>query len=199
MCLLSEAYYGDSEMTKSPLLPLPCERKLQRVLTISRVDSIVVIVCASASLAVSLLSENWIFGLFSALALAAGAMERHGHLQLRDGLIEGLQWLTGAQGCLYTVTIGYVFWRWQYFDGAAYWADIPGPAREQITAQMVAAGLNPETDRPLLLQSMNFIICATLFVVSTLYQGGLAFWYSRQRLALAEALENPSTTSAEER
>ncbi len=191
---MSEAYYGDSEMTKSSLPPLVAERKLQRVLTISRVDSIGVLVVASASLAVSLLSESWIFAAFSTLALGAGAMERHGNLQLQSGLREGLQWLTGAQGCLYTITIGYVFWRWQYFDGAAYWAEIPGPAREQITAQMVEAGLNPETDRPLLLKSMNFLICATLFVVSTLYQGGLAFWYSRQRNAIAQALEgNPST------
>lgn len=182
---------------KSPPPPVQPERKLQRVLAIARFDSLSVIVFASASLGLSLLSGSWVFAGFSGLALAAGGMEWHGYQRLRDGWIDGLQWLTGAQGCLYTVIVGYAFWRWQYFDSAAYWLEIPGPAREQLTAKMVEAGLNPEDDRELLLRTMNFLICTMLLGVSTLYQGGLSFWYYRQRRAVALALENPSTAASD--
>jgi len=173
-------------MTKSP--PTLPERKLQRVLTISRADSIGVLVCSGSSLLLSLLAGDATFALFSALALAAGGMEAHGNRRLREGGPDGLQWLTGAQGCLYTVVVGYALWRLNFFDAAAYWEQVPAPAREQFEAKMREAGLDPVADRAQLLAFVNYIVCSVLLVVSTLYQGGLAFLYSRQRAAVLAAL-----------
>jgi hypothetical protein len=173
-------------MTKSP--PVLPAVKLDRVIRLARADSIGVLACSGASLLLSVLGGNWVFAGFAALALVAGAMEWHGQdrLQAADG--GGLHWLIGAQGCLYTVIVGYVLWRWRFFDGAAYWAEIPDAAREQLLGQMREAGLDPEKDRDLLLQTMNFVICAVLFGVSTVYQGGLAIWYRLQQGPVAAAL-----------
>lgn len=173
-------------MTKSP--PVLPEVKYQRVLRLARADSIAILACSGLSLLLSLPAGSWVFAGFSALALVAGAMEWHGQEKLRAAEIGGLHWIIGAQGCLYTIILGYVLWRWRFFDAAAYWAEVPGPARDQLIAQMTEAGLDPEADRELLLRTMNFVVCVVLFVVSTLYQGGLALWYRIQQGAVVRAL-----------
>jgi len=168
-----------------PLLP---EQRLEKVLGVARADAMGVLVCAGASLLVSGAQQDWIMCGFSFLALVAGAMEWHGHQRLRDRDFGGLQWLLGAQGCLYTVIAGYALWRLRHFDANAYWLELPEEARAQIDAQMQQNGLNLETDRPLLLRTMNFLVCSVLILVSTLYQGGLTWFYRRHRAAIAEAL-----------
>lgn len=175
-------------MTKSSTPPVLPEVKLERVVRFARADAVGVLACAGFSLMLSLPGGAWVFAGFSALALLCGAMEWHGQERLREGDPGGLQWLTGAQACLYTVIVGYVLWRWRHFDAAAYWAEIPAEAREQIAVRMRETGLDPEADRPLLLRSMNFLVCATLLCLSTLYQGGLAWWYRSNRHAIGEAL-----------
>ncbi|MBX3737847.1 MAG: hypothetical protein KF715_14220 [Candidatus Didemnitutus sp.] len=168
-----------------PLLP---EQRLEKVLGVARADALGVLVCAGASLLVSGTQQDWIMCGFSLLALVAGGMEWHGHQRLRDRDLGGLQWLLGAQGCLYTVIAGYVLWRLQHFNAVTYWAELPAEARDQIDAQLKQSGLDVETDRVLLLRTMNFLVCTVLIFVSTLYQGGLAWFYRRHRAAISEAL-----------
>lgn len=171
--------------TTPPLLP---EQRLEKVLGVARADALGVLVCAGASLLVSGAQQDWIMCGFSLLALVAGAMEWHGHQRLRDRDLGGLQWLLGAQGCLYTVIAGYALWRLRHFDAALYWAELPSEARDQIEAQMKQNGLDADTDRELLLRTMNFIVCSVLVFVSTLYQGGLTWYYRRHRAAVAAAM-----------
>ncbi len=185
-------------MPKSSAPPVLPEVKFERVIRLARGDAAGVLVCAGLSLAFSLGDENWIFAGFAALALACGAMEWSGQSQLQEGDRGGLQWLIGAQLCLYTVIVGYVVWRWQHFDVASYWEEIPSAARENLVTQMREAGLDPEADRELLLRTMNMIVCAVLLLVSSLYQLGLAFWYRAQAGAIAAVLGNHSTEPAHE-
>jgi hypothetical protein len=169
---------------KPPVTP---ERRLEKVLGISRANAIGVLACSGSSLLLNLLVQDWVFSGFAALAVVAGIMELTGQTRLRAGDFGGLHWLLGAQGCLYTVVAGYVMWRMRYFDPAALWAQLPEENRTQFLEQMQKAGA-PESDRDLFLRAFNFLLCTTLIVVSTLYQGGLAWWYRRQRFAIAEAL-----------
>lgn len=168
-----------------PELP---QRRLEKVLGVSRANSIGVLACAGASLLLNLLAQDWILSGFAALAVVAGAMEWHGQTRLRDGDFGGLHWLLGAQGCLYTVIAGYVMWRLQHFDPAALWAELPDDARTRFMEQLRQANV-AESDRDIFLRAMNSLICAALVLVSTLYQGGLAWWYRRSRDAIATALE----------
>lgn len=185
---MSETNSPGSEMTKSSPPPVLPERKFGRVLRFSRANSLGVMLCAGLSLLLSLAGEAWIFSGFAALALVCGWMEWRGHGMLVARNTGGMTWLIGAQACLYTVIAGYALWRLEHFDAAAYWAEIPPPARENMLGQMAAAGLDAEQDRALLLRTMNFIICVALVGVSTLYQGGLALWYRLQRPAVVVAL-----------
>lgn len=176
-------------MTKSSPPELP-ERKLQRVLNVSRADCLGVLVCSGASLMLSLLGEEWVFAGFAALAVVAGWMEWQGHLQLRSGQFSGMQWLTGAQLCLYTVVVGYCVWKLNHFNATEYWAQVPTAARERFDTQMREAGLDPAQNREEFLSFVNVLVCSVLVFVSTLYQGGLTWWYARQRSAVATALES---------
>lgn len=186
-------------MPKSPSPPVLPAVRLDRVVRFARADAIGVFVCAGAALLLGAAAGAWAFGAFAALALVAGAMEWHGQDQLRAGRPEGLQWLVGAQLCLFTVIVGYAAWRWQTFDPAAYWTAIPEPARARLGEQMQAAGLDPAADRDLLLRMMNTLVCLLLVGLASLYQGGVALWYQLQRRAVAEALGNPSTAPGRDR
>jgi type IV secretory pathway TrbD component len=168
-------------------------RKLHRVINVARADSMAVLFCSGASLVISILQANWVFAIFSVLAIVAGLMERQGARLLDDGFAAGIAWLPGSQGVLFTVVIGYVAWRWKHFDPSAYWAEIPVAAQQKILDQMRASGLDPEADREPLLRVMNGLMCFTLGVVTLLYQGGLALWYRLQQHYVLAALQNPST------
>jgi len=180
-------------MPKSAPPPVLPEVKFDRVLRVARFNSTCVIICAGLGLMFSLTGENWIFAAFSALALVSGAMERYGQMQLQTGESEGLQWLTGAQLCLYTVVVGYVLWRWKFFDAAVFWAEIPDVSQEQMLAKMREAGLDPVADRDALLQMMNAMVGTIVIAASSLHQVGLTLWYRAQRGAIAAVLGNPST------
>jgi hypothetical protein len=168
-------------------------RKLHRVINVARADSTAVLFCSGASLVLALANSNWVFAIFSVLAIVAGLMERHGAKLLDDGYSAGIGWLPGAQGVLFTVILGYVAWRWKHFDPAAYWAEIPAVAQEKIIAQMRESRLDPDVDREPLLRVMNGLMCFTLGFVTLLYQGGLALWYRLQQGYVFTALQNPST------
>lgn len=168
-----------------PLLPA---QRLEKVLGVARADALGVFVCAGASLLVSGMQEDWIMCGFSFLALVAGGMEWHGHQRLRDGDFGGMPWLLGAQGCLYTVIAGYALWRLQHFDAATYWEQIPPWGRDVLISSMEQAGFDPQADRTQYLHLLNTEGCVLLFLVSTLYQGGLTWFYRRHRGAIAEAL-----------
>lgn len=167
-----------------PELP---QRRLEKVLGVSRANSIGVLACAGSSLLLNLVAQDWIMAGFALLAIVAGSMEWNGNGRLRDGDIGGLHWLLGAQGCLYTVIAGYVLWRLQHFDPAVLWAELPDEARERVVEQLRTAGV-AESDRDLFLRAMNAFVCTALAIASTLYQGGLAWWYRRNRHAIAKAL-----------
>lgn len=190
---VSQANLAVPEMPKSPSPPVLPAVRLERVVRFARADAIGVFVCAGAGLLLAAASESWGFAAFAALALVGGGMEWHGQDRLRAGSADGMQWLTGAQLCLYTVILGYAAWRWRFFDPTAYWAEIPELGRSQLEEQMRASGLDPAADRELLLRTMNALVCLMLVGIGTLYQGGVTIWYRLQSRAVAEALENPST------
>lgn len=180
-------------MSKPATPPLLPEQRLERVVRIARADSVGVMIFAGLSLLFALPQEEWHFAGFAALALGCGYMEWHGHARLREGDSGGLQWLLGAQACLYTVIVAYVVWRWRHFSPDAYWAQIPAPAQTQLLERMRTSGLDPAADREPLLRMMNAVVCTALFGISTLFQCGLALWYRAQSSAIFTVLGNPST------
>ncbi len=124
----------------------------------------------------------------AALVTLAGAVELHGRRQLLRGRLSGVGWMIAAQLGLLVVIGTYAWCRWRYFDASALWAGLPGFVRAMVDQELIAAGLEPELDRPFFLGLLNALTCVTLAFVSLLYQGGLAFFYQRNRTALRLAL-----------
>jgi hypothetical protein len=172
----------------SPAPPVLPEKSLHRVLTISRADGWSIVVVAALGGLVSLVQGGWLATAAAALVVLAGTGELHGRRLLLRHEPKGLSWLVGAQAFLLAVIWVYAWCRWRSFDPTAMWAELPALAQTEINRQMLVAGLEPELDRPLLLQIMNGLVCTILAFVTLLYQGGLAFYYARQRDRIRQAL-----------
>jgi len=168
-----------------PVLP---EKTLRRVLAIARGDGWSIVIVAGLSGLVSLVQGGWFGAGAALLVVSAGASELHGRRRLLRHDTGGLAWLIGAQVFLLAVIWVYAWYRWRYFDPAAIWSELPAFVRTELDRQMLAAGLEPALDRPPLLRMTNVLVCAILAFVTLLYQGGLAFYYLRQRECIRQAL-----------
>ncbi len=164
------------------------QRRFNRVLTIARMDSVSVMVCSGFSALLAYSASQWVFAGFATLAFGAGMISAQARTRLKQTDFGGFKWLSAAQLYLLTVIVGYLLWRWRNFDPQAIWDVLPAENQREMESQMRAAGLDPLKERDLLLRTANFVICAIFGFLSFLYQGGLAFWYNRQRMAVAEVL-----------
>lgn len=169
---------------------------MQRVLSLARGDGWSIVSVAGLGGLYSLTQGAWLEAATALLVVAAGAGELHGRRRLLAGERRGLSWLIAAQLSLLGLIWLYAWWRWTHFDAAVFWERLPAPARAEIDRQLLAGGLEPELDRPLLLALMNGMACALLAFLTLLYQGGMALYYALQRRYVAEALLAPPPPSA---
>ncbi|MFZ5497332.1 MAG: hypothetical protein ACOZE5_18580 [Verrucomicrobiota bacterium] len=167
--------------------PLPVHR-LRRVLSVARGDGWSLVIVAALGGLYTAVRGGWVETAGALLVVLAGAGELHGRRRLLGQDLRGVSWLVGSQLFLLAVIWAYAWWRWRFFDPAALWAEFPAFARTELDRQMLAAGLAPEFDRPLVLQMMNTLTCLLLAFLTLLYQGGLAAYYALNRRTIAEAL-----------
>lgn len=179
-------------MQPPPLLP---DRSLKRVLAIARGDGWSIVIVAALGGLYSLATGSWFAAGTAALVVLAGWSELHGRRLLLERESRGLHWLIGAQLSLLAIIWIYAVCRWWFFDPAALWAELPSLAQAEIDRQLLAAGLLPELDRPLLLQMMNALTCLLLIVLTFFYQGGMALYYTLKRRAVTSALQTPPPLS----
>ena len=172
-------------MQPPPLLP---HHSLRRVLAISRADGWSVVAVAGLSALLSLGQGSYAMAAAALLVALAGAIELHGRRLLLQRRLQGLGRLIGAQVFLLIIIWFYAWHRWQHFDTDALWAELPGFLQAHVTNSLLDAGLDPELHRQLLLKLTNQLTCVVLALVSLIYQGGLAFWYGRQRAPIRQAL-----------
>ncbi|AOS43702.1 hypothetical protein Verru16b_00755 [Lacunisphaera limnophila] len=175
-----------------PVLP---DQALRRVLAIARADGWSVVLIAALGGLVTVVQGAWIETAAAGLVVLAGLGELHGHRRLLRRDAQGLGWMIAAQLFLLAVIWAYAWWRWRYFDPAGLWAELPGLVRTELDRQLLIAGLDPELDRPFLLQLVNRLTCFVLAVVSAVYQGGLAAYYALQGNRVRQALAAPPPPS----
>lgn len=178
--------------TVPPVLPA---RALQRVLAIARVDGWIIVLIAGLSALVSLIQGQAVLTVATWLVVLAGTGELHGRNRLLRHDPRGLAWMIGAQLVLLAIIWGYAWYRWQYFDPAVLWAELPGFAQAKLDHDLLAAGLDPELDRPLVLELMNTLTCTVLALVSLVFQGGLACYYAAQHGRVRQALAEQQAAS----
>ena len=174
-------------MTAPPLLP---DARLQRALEVARVNGRGVLWLCVASAVCAPFLGDWTEAGFALVAAASGLMELHGRRRLLAADPRGRRWLVGAQAWLLVLIVGYAAWRWLYATPEQVWQLLPGFLQRHIDRELLAAGLDPALDRPLLLNLTNKLTSACLVFVGLVYQGGLAVYYLRLR-------ETPSTPAAQ--
>lgn len=184
--ILSETKNPESEMPKSP--PPLLAKVLARVLSLSRANSWGVCGFAGACALIALVQAQWTVAAWGGLISAAGAVEVHGRSRLRAGRASGLNGMILSQFLVLAALWAYAWFRWKGFDAEAYWQEWPAFAQVQLTKKLIAEGLDPVADRPLLLEVMNALVCLSLALATLVYQGGLAFYYALKAGAIRAAL-----------
>lgn len=155
--------------------PLP-PAVLQRVLSIAQLDGITVTVVAGLGLVVAGGMRD-ITGLsVAAMILLAGLIELLGVRKLRRRDLRGLNLLVRSQLLLLLVIWGYVGLQLLRGSGAILDTVLTPDRMHQLARLGVDSRQLKELIRQLL--PMTYIVVALATLV---YQGGLAWWYRRQR------------------
>jgi hypothetical protein len=179
-------------MTKQNPEPPPLPGKtMAQVTAFARGNSLSVVLVAGLSLAYAAAQGQWALAGWAALALLAGLLEWFGQRRLRARDFGGLTAMVASQVALLAVIWVYAWFRWRHFDADAYWDQFPKFAQEMLTRRMVAQGLDPVYDRPLLMMLTNIMVCAMLALVALFYQGGVAGWYLTKARALRSGEPGP--------
>lgn len=159
--------------------PLP-EKVLRRVLFIARFDGWSVVGVAGALTLLTVAMGDRVGGLIGVLVTAAGALELRGVSLLGRGEVRGMKWLIGSQLFLLTTILTYCALRLARPEVAPLRAMITPEMKDQL--DMLGLGIDQ-----FLLQLYRLVYLAVALVV-LLYQGGLAFYYTRKRSEVTRAL-----------
>jgi hypothetical protein len=166
---------------KPPLLP---SEILRRVMRLARFDGMSLLVVSGAFALLSAASRDVSGAMIGLLIAGAGAIELHGVALLRAGL-NGMRWLVSSQLCLMAMILVYVAIRIARPDVSWIMPYVKGEAAEPI---ILAAQQNNLTVEQLLIEGMTTLY-AMVGAITVLYQGGMAIYYVRRRVAVEIALQ----------
>lgn len=159
--------------------PLP-EKALRSVLRLARFDGWSVVAVAGSLTLLSGAFRDYVGVLIGTLVTGCGVAELRGAGLLARGEARGIKWLIGSQLFLLTTILTYCALRLARPDIATIRALITPEMKEQL--ETLGLGIDQ-----FLLQVYRLTYLAVALTV-TLYQGGLAFYYSRKRATVAAAL-----------
>lgn len=168
-------------MKSPPLLPAEI---LRRVLRLARFDGTSILMIAGSFAIASAIGHDSI-GTYLGLAVAgAGAVELHGFGLLRGGRIEGMGWLVSSQMLLLAILFGYASWMLHHPDPQV----ILWMRRAIMTDQMKGLLAERHLSEDQLLGFYYQACYGLLGLLTLIYQGSMAVYYTRRRLAVAVAL-----------
>jgi hypothetical protein len=166
---------------KPPLLP---SEALRRVMRLAKFDGTSLLVVSGAFALISAASRDVGGAVIGLLIAGAGAIELHGVSLLRTGL-NGMGWLISSQLCLMAMIVVYAGIHIAHPDVSWLMPYVKGDAAEPI---IQAAQQNGLTVEQLLIEGMStlYVLVAAITVI---YQGGMAVYYVRRRVAVEIALQ----------
>ena len=127
------------------------------------------------------LSGDRVGAIAGLLVAGAGALERHGGMLLSHGDTRGLNWAIAGEMFAMVSILAYCQVRLVNVDLETLRMAVTEPMKQQLAAEGIGI------DEFLLV--MNRAVFVTLAILTVFYQGGLAFYYSRRRHAIAQTLE----------
>lgn len=163
-------------------IPLPTFdadfRRRRRVLAMARADGISLVTIGPIGFVAAVWLNDHAGIFLTAVITAAGVLELTGHSQLVDGMAHGLRKLTFSQLLVCAGFLGYCLHGFLFSEGAKLLALLPSFTRESLDQ------LWPDPERQaMVLQIMLRAVYAAVAVVALLYQGSLAWFYSRSHAA----------------
>jgi hypothetical protein len=166
---------------KPPLLP---SEALKRVVRLARFDGMSLLVVSGAFALISAASRDVGGAAIGLLIAGAGAVELHGVGLLTAGH-NGMRWLISSQLCLMAMILIYAGIRIARPDVSWIMPYVKGEAAEPIIQAAQQSGMTVEQ---LLIEGMStlYVMVAAITVI---YQGGMAVYYVRRRVAVEIALQ----------
>lgn len=164
-------------MKAPPFLP---QEVLARVLRLARFDGLSVVAVAGSLALVAAIVGDRVGAVVGLLVAGAGAIELHGDSLLAHGDKRGIDWLVRSQLVLLTAILGYCALRLTHPDLTPLRRAVTDDMKEQLDM------IGWSVDQFLQLVYRLTYVCVAF--VTTLYQGGMAIYYWRQRRAVHEAL-----------
>ena len=158
---------------------------LARVVRISSFNGRFLLVIGAAFALLSALAHVAFGAIIGCLVAGAGAMEMHGSSLLRQGESRGLGWLIRAELGLLGLVLCYASLNLIAFD--------PALVERSLTPDMLKTLDQAKVTKEQFLEYariFNIVFFSGVCVASLLYQGGLAFFYSRKRAAVVEAIDS---------
>ncbi len=158
---------------------------LARVVRISSFNGRFLLVIGGAFALLSALAHTAAGAIIGCLVAGAGAIEMHGSSLLRHGETRGLGWLIRAELGLLGLVLCYAALNLIAFS--------PALVEQSLTPDMLKtledAGLTKEQFLHYA-QIINTVFFSAVCVATVIYQGGLAYYYSRKRPAVIHAIES---------
>jgi hypothetical protein len=184
-------------MSTPPPVVSPAAQALARVLRTSRLNGWSIVLVAGAGALGALLLGDLSGALTGLLAALAGGLELRGRRRLRRRDATGVSLMVRAELFLLAIIAVYAVGRMASFD-AGYLREQVLPELKQsllvlgvsLKDTLAEFDLTEEQVVPLV-HRVLLALYGTVLLVSLVYQGGLARWYSRRADLVAEALATP--------
>jgi hypothetical protein len=162
--------------------PLP-EATLQRVLRVAKFNGWSVVIVAGVCLPLSALFGDWSGSAACALVLFGGWTELAGRRQVATGDESGVNKMIRAQWIVLGTILAYCVARLASFDTET----AMGSLTPAMRSELAASGVDIEAIVPLV-RTVFYITYTVVAVVTAIYQGGMALYYSRRRALVTQAL-----------
>lgn len=170
-----------------PLLP---EEVLRRVLRVGRFHGMMVLTVAGAFGLLSAAAGDRMGALIGLAIAGAGAVELHGSTLLRGGFAQGIRWLVGSQFLLMVAMLGYCGFRLTH----VVLPPVPPHLTEMVETATEQLGMTQE-EYLTFAYRLGFQVVACLTII---YQGGMALYYLRRRVAVRQAVGAMERVDGEE-
>jgi hypothetical protein len=176
-------------MVKKPP-PLPAEI-LHRVLRLATFDGRIIMIVAGTLALLHAAAYQVDSAIVGCLVAGAGALELHGAGLLRAGDARGVDWLVRSQLLLLATLL--IYSAIQLIS-----PDLSQIGRVKFTPEMMQTLDTLKLTKEEFALLTNTIVYVTVGAVTLIYQGAMAFYYSRHRRAVTLALEEDSYDSFDE-
>ncbi len=161
------------------------EKTLARVLWLAKMEGSSVVLVAGCSAMISVFGADWLGIVIGLLATGAGIALLHGVKLLKDQQSRGMTWLVRGELALLNLILVYVAIQL----GRLTMGGVNAIISEETRSTLASAGFWGPEQAQFAVQTFK-LTYGTVAIVTLLCQGGMAYYYHRNRAVIRKALES---------